>query len=291
MTRLFFLTVLAVAACGGDDGVNHLADAPPPPDAPIDAAADAPIDVAIDAPGMLTTMPVQPTGLGSLCGVAFDAIDGEVVVYPCNNANLYRRSPAGTALGMVARPGEATDDVDLDVATAAFTLGTTAVTAGTILFGNGESGVVEIYTPETSATAALVTQFGASHVVGVAYHPARGTLFVAQDRNGATNPNTIAEINATTGAVVAMFATTPAYEINYGDVDVCASSGNLFVVSSAETTIAELTVAGALVAEHPLPPGVSGTSGIALEGDAAGSAWISDTNGGLWRIAGLPCAP
>lgn len=287
MTRMLFVSVLVVAACGGDDGVHRLPDAPPPPDAAIDAAIDAPVD----ASGTLTTMPVQPTGLGSLCGVAFDPIDSEVIVYPCNNANIYRRSPTGTALGMIARPGEATDDVDVDIALVAFTLGTTAVPAGALLFGNGETGVVEVYTPETSATATLVTQFGASHVVGLAHHPTRGTLFVAQDRNGATNANTIAEIDPATGAVVSMFVTTPAYVVNYGDVDVCRSSGNLFVVSNAETTIAELTPAGTLVGEYPLPAGVGGPSGIALEGDAAGSAWISDTSGGLWRLSGLPCAP
>lgn len=286
MTRKLFVCVLAVAGCGGDDGVNHLADAPPPPDAAIDSMVDVPIDGAVT----ITTMPVQPTGLGSLCGVAFDPVDNEVMVYPCSSATIHRRSPAGTALGTIARPGEATDDVDLDVAPAAFTLGTTPVAAGTLLFGNGETGVVEIYVPETSTTATLVTQFGASHVVGMAFHPTRGTIFVAQDRNGATNPNTIAEINATTGAVVAMFSTVPAYEINYGDLDVCASSGNLLVVSSVKTTLAELTPAGTLVKEHPLPSQIIGASGIALEGDAAGSAWISDTNGGLWRISGLPCS-
>lgn len=282
--KLFVCAV--VAGCGGDDGVHHLADAPPPPDVAIDAPADA----AIDAATSLTTMPVQPTSLGSLCGVAFDPVDNEVLVYPCSSASIYRRSPAGAALGTIARPGESTDDVDLDVAPAAFTLGTTAVAAGTLLFANGETGVVEIYTPETSSTAALVTQFGASHVVGMAYHPTRGTLFVAQDRNGATNPNTVAEIDATTGAVVSMFSTVPAYVVNYGDLDICTSSGNLFVVSSVETTIAELTPAGVLVREHTLPSQITGASGIALEGDAAGSAWISDTNGGLWRISGLPCS-
>lgn len=281
------LSLLVLAACGGDDGVRHLPDAPA--SVAIDAAMiDAP---PIDAPVMITTAPVMPTGLGSLCGVAFDATDNEVLVYPCSSAQIYRRAPDGTALGMIARPGEAANDVDIDVASVAFTLGTTTVPAGTLLFGNGETDVVEIYAPELATTAALTTQFGASHVVGLADHPTRGTLFAVQDRvAGATDGNVVAEIDAVTGAIVASFSTLPAFDVNYGDIDVCPATGRIFLVSSIETTVAELTPTGELIGKYALPAQVTGASGIALEGDAAGSAWISDTNGGLWRISGLPCS-
>jgi hypothetical protein len=277
--------VLALAACGGDDGVRHLPDAPRPSDAAI-------VDTtSVDAAVMITTAPVMPTGLGSLCGVAFDPTDNEVLVYPCLGAQIYRRAPDGTALGMIARPGEAANDVDLDVASTAFTLGATAVPAGALLFGNGETDVVEIYVPEQSSTIALTTQFGASHVVGLAHHPTRGTLFAVQDRvAGATAGNVVAEIDAVTGAIVTSFSTLPAFDVNYGDLDVCSSTGRLFLVSSNETTVAELSPTGELVGKYALPAQVTGASGIALEADAAGSAWISDTNGGLWRISGLPCS-
>lgn len=159
---------LAVAACGEDNPVRHLDAA-----RPIDAAMIDTAPPMIDAPIMITTAPVMPTGLGSLCGVAFDSIDNEVLVYPCLGADVHRVSPTATALGTITRPGEAADDVDIDVAAASFTLGTTAVPAGALLFGNGETDVLEIYAPEQSATP-LVTQFGASHVVGLAHHPTRG---------------------------------------------------------------------------------------------------------------------
>jgi hypothetical protein len=282
--RAGLTAALLLVACGGDDGVRHLPDAP----RPIDAAV---VDTtSVDAAVMITTTPVMPTGLGSLCGVAFDKTDNEVLVYPCLGAQIYRRAPDGTALGMIARPGESANDVDIDVSTVAFTLGTTAVPAGALLFGNGETDVIEVYVPEQSTTAALTTQFGASHVVGLAHHPTRGTLFAVQDRvAGATAGNVVAEIDAVSGAVVASFSTLPAFDVNYGDIDVCASTGRLFIVSSNETTVAEMTATGQLVGKYPLPAQITGASGIALEGDAAGSAWISDTNGGLWRISGLPC--
>lgn len=280
--------ILAVMGCGGDNGVRHIPDGPAAADAAIDSVVDAPID----APVMITTLPVMPTGLGSLCAVAFDAVDGEVLVYPCSGADIYRRAPDGTALGTIGRPGEAANDVDMDVATAAFTLGTTEVPAGALLFGNGETDVMEVYVPEVSGTAALVAQFGASHVVGLAQHAGRGTLFAVQDRvAGGTVGNVVAELDAVSGAVVGSFSTLPAFDVNYGDIDVCASTGNLFLVSSFETSVAEVTPTGTLVAKYSLPAEITGASGLALEGDAAGSAWISDTGGGLWRISGLPCPP
>lgn len=44
-----------------------------------------------------------------------------------------------------------------------------------------------------------------------------------------------------TGAVVASFSTMPAFDVNYGDLDICTSSGRLFLVSSNEMTVAEMT--------------------------------------------------
>jgi hypothetical protein len=137
----------------------------------------------------------------------------------------------------------------------------------------------------------LTTVFGNSHVVGGAFHPQRGTIFLVQDRvAGAVDGNRIAEIDPETGAVVATFQTTPAFVVNYGDLDVCPSTGHLLVVSSDEATIAEFTPAGTLIAEHPLPDGVTALSGIGID-DSTGDAWVSDTSGIVRRIVGLPCGP
>src|SRR3954470_24899828 len=43
--------VLCLGACGGDDGVGHLADAPPPPD----AAPDAPVCAPLTGAGTMHT--------------------------------------------------------------------------------------------------------------------------------------------------------------------------------------------------------------------------------------------
>ena len=254
-----------------------------------DAAVDATDDL-VDGPVTLTTAGMFAGGVGSLCGIGYDPVDDQVWVYPCSSDTFHGFSPAGAPVGTLARPGEAANDADLDFAPAALTLGTSAVTASALLFTNGEIDVAEIYLPETTATAALVSAFGASHVVGASYHTGRTSLFAVQDHNAGTEGNLIAEIDPVSGAVLGSFSTLPAFDVDYGDLDVCQSSGHLFVVSSVEPTLAELTPTGTLVAEYPLPVEVTLASGIGID-DASGVAWISGTGGGVWQIQGLPCAP
>ncbi|MGE0404466.1 MAG: hypothetical protein AB7T06_47590 [Kofleriaceae bacterium] len=274
------LVVLLLAGCGDDGGANKLPDAPRPPDSSIDVPVDEPTP---DAPVMITTM--SSFSITGGCGLAFDPAASEVLVYPCSGAAINRYSTAGALLGTIARPGEAADDVDLDVVSAAFTLGSTNIPAGTLLFVNGETGPADLYAGATT----LAAQFGASHSVGGALHVGRGTVFLVQDRvPGATDGNRVAEIDPATGAVVQTWQTTPDYTVNYGDIDVCQSSGNLFIVSNAETTMAEFTPTGTLVAEYPLPTGSSDGSGLAIV-DGTGTAWIGTPSGTAFQVTGLPC--
>ena len=69
----------------------------------------------------------------------------------------------------------------------------------------------------------------------------------------------------------------------------CASTGNLLLVSSAESSIGEFTPDGAFVATHALPAGVSSLSGIGLD-EGSGEVWVAGTGGLVWRLGGAPCA-
>jgi hypothetical protein len=278
------LLVPLLMACGDDGGANKLPDAPPAPDAMIDAAPDAEIDAPpIDAPVSITTM--SSFAVTNACGLAFDPAVNEVIVYTCSAADITRFSTAGANLGTLARPGEAANDVDLDVTSAVFTLNGTNIPAGTMMFVNGETGVAEVYAGATT----LAAQFGASHVVGGALHAARGTLFLLQDGvPGATEGNRVAEIDPATGAVVQTWQTTPNYAVNYGDLDVCQSSGNIFVVSNSETTMAEFTPTGTFVAEYALPAGSNDGAGLAIV-DGTNTAWIGTPSGTAFLLTGIPC--
>jgi hypothetical protein len=285
-----WLVAVLLVGCGDDGGARPLPDAPPPPDTMVDTGIDdAPVDMSIDAMVMLEMGPTLAPSLGGLCGLAWDHVDSAIWLYPCSGATITQVSTAGAMVTSVARPGEAANDVDLAVAPAAITLGTTALAAGALVFVNGEVGPMELYTPEATATAVLATQFGMSHVVGSAYHTGRSTVFAVQDRvPGGTEGNRVAEIDPITGAIVNSFSILPAFDVNYGDLDVCQSSGNLFLVSSNETTIAEFTPAGTLVGEYPLPAGVTDAAGIGIV-DGGNAAWIATTLGTVIRVDGVPC--
>jgi hypothetical protein len=234
----------------------------------------------------------NPPEVGGLCGLGFDTVTDDVWVYECSGASLHRYAADGTFLSSIARPGESANDVDVEIAPEALTLGTTTVPAGTLLFVNGEAGPAEIYAldPSTGAVlATLNTTFGISHVVGGAYHPQRHTFFLVQDNvPGPGDENRIAEIHPATGSVLNTFQITSLFQVNFGDVEVSDETGNLFVVSSDEAEIAEFTPDGNFVQYHAPPSGVNGLSGIGLD-CAVREAWVSSTSGAVWRLGDVPC--
>lgn len=289
------VVVVIAGSCGGDS-----ADSPDAAVAAIDGGrSDATASVADAA-----TEPVLPDGgpvdiaeagqfaLSNLCGLGFDHTSEQIWTYTCSGTEIESYDPEGTPGISVPRRGESANDVDIDFSPTAFTLGETSISSGSLLFINGETDVAEIYAIDKSSgaeLAVLVTAFGASHVVGGAYHATRGTLFLIQDKQaGSDNGNLVAEVSPITGAIINTFSVATSFGVNFGDLDVCQSTGNLFIVSSDQSAIAEFTAAGALVATHPLPQTVVGVSGIDM-GGAPGDAWVADRSGNISKLSGLPC--
>ncbi len=238
----------------------------------------------------------NPSNEADLCSADYSGGTALVWVYGCSAANLQSYSTAGTFQNLITRPGESANDVDLDIAPIGLTLGSTAISTGTLLFINGESGTADIYAVDPTSgavVATLVTAFGVSHVVGGAYHPSRGTFFLVQDEvPGAADDNLIAEIDPVTGAVLNTIETTSfsGYTVNFGDLEVHTGTGNLFIVSSDQTNILEITATGVFVALHALPGGVSALSGIGID-EVLGEAWVSGNGGTVWRLGGLSAVP
>ncbi len=233
----------------------------------------------------------DPAHLGNLCGIAVDPVTGDVWLYECFGPVVQRYSSTGTFLSEVFRAGEAANDVDIEIIPEAMNLGGTVIPAGTLLFINGEMGVAEVYAIDPASGAVLstlTTAFGASHVVGGALHRSRDTLFLIQDGIPfGPLANLVAEIDPVTGAVLGSFQTSGAgFEITYGDLDVSVG-GNLLVVSSSESTIAEFTPTGAFVREIALPTGVTALSGIGSTSSAV-DVWVGSNGGNAWRLGGAP---
>lgn len=237
----------------------------------------------------------DPSEVGSVVGLGFDNSADEVWVYGEFLGMIHSYSRAGEFIRSIERPGEAANDVDLDVAGGPMTLGEVAIPSGTLLMINGESGVAEIYAIDISSgqvLAAKATDFGMSHVVGGAFHAKRQTFFMVQDRQpaGSENDSVVAEIDPVTGQVIHSFQVSevlPGFTVNYGDIEVSHVSGHLFIVSSDESTIAELTPSGELIQSLQLPSGISGLSGIAID-EARREAWLSNNSGIVFHLGNFP---
>ncbi len=243
------------------------------------------------ASAALTLIDQFSPGIGQLVSCGFDHTANKVWVYGDFDADLRSYATTGTFASSITRPGEA-NDVDIEFAPEALTLGSTPIAAGTVLFINGESGVADVYAVNKTTEAILATlntSFGASHVVGGAYHPGRNTFFLVQDGvPGGTEGNRIAEISATTGSVLNTFQlSSGVFQVDYGDIEVSALTGNLFVVSSVESRVLELKPTGEFVRYLALPAGVSGLSGIGLDdlaGESVGNQHVRDS----FHLGGLP---
>ncbi len=255
----------------------------------------SPFDMGFDdftiADSIILLSSFNPSGTTTLCGIGFDPDSSDVWTYGCSDATIQRYSTGGTLLGSVNAAGGSANDVDVEVAPEDLTLNTGNISKGQLLFVNGESGVAEIYAYSKTTglvTDTLISTFGNSHVVGGAYHELRNTFFLIQDNvPGIADENKIAEIHPVTGATLNTFQTTGFFNISYGDIEVGAN-GNLFLVSSVESGIAEFTPTGTFVKIHALPAGVNDLSGIALD-CASGSAWVCSNAGVVYKLGQFPC--
>lgn len=255
------------------------------------AGVGALIAMASVASAQLTVIEQFDVNVGTIVGAGFDQTRGRVWLYDNFGTIVRAYTRGGVNVGSVPRGGEGADDVDISFSTVDLTLNGVLVPAGTLLMINGETGTADIYAidPGTGAVvASLTTQFGTNHVVGGSYHPGRGTFFLVQDKNGtAGGANRIAEIDPSNGAVLASFGTGSAdFTVNYGDIEVNPVSGNLFIVSSDETGVRELTPTGSLVGTHALPAGVTSLSGFGFDAPR-GEAWVCSTTGRAFRLGGL----
>jgi len=82
---------------------------------------------------------------GQLAGAGFDASTDSVWAYGSSDATILAFDRGGLALTPVNRPGESMNDVDVEFAPEALSLGGTPVPAGTMLLINGETGTADVH--------------------------------------------------------------------------------------------------------------------------------------------------
>lgn len=224
------------------------------------------------------------TGLGTLVGIAVDGQRDSVLVYAAFGETILEYSREGTLLGEILRPGVASNDFDMDVAETGFTLGSGSVPAGGVFVVNGEVAPQKLFgiDPVGNVTGELEHP---AYLVGGSHHAARGSVFLVD-----YTTDKIREVNPATGALLTEFPVTPAgsppFDVYYGDVAVSAVSGNLFVASSSQEVVRELTATGAYVRDYDVSGlGIRGMSGIDIH-SVTDEAWIAtNVDGRVFRVA------
>ena len=239
--------------------------------------------------GVLTIYNQFNPAMGALVGLAYDEYRQLSYLYPSQGAGIYIYDRSGTQLQTLTPAGEVADDFDLEVAPQSFTMANVLIPQGSLLAINGETGVAEIYAldPVTGVLLAqLTTAFGNSHVVGATYNSKTHSFFLLQDRVPSSAGNTVAEVNAQTGAVVNTFELSDAnhsFSVQFGDISSDPTTGNLYVISSVENVIAEYSATGDFLRAINLPQGVTQVTGIELS-DNGRKIWLSANTGDVFEL-------
>lgn len=229
-------------------------------------------------------------GLGSLVGLAVNEYQQALYLYPSFGATVHLINRLGVNLGSLTMQGEAANDVDLDIAAEAFTLKDTQIPQGSLLIFNGETGVTEVYALDAQTgilLSQLDTAFGTSHVVGGAYNPVTGTIWLLQD-NVPAGPqgDLVAQIDPVTGQILSSFNVVNdqhSFSVSFGDLHINPRNGNILLVSSIQSSMAEFDVNGNLLRLIPLPTSVSSVSGLAVSADGS-RLWLASTSGGVYEL-------
>ena len=225
------------------------------------------------------------TNLGIIVGTGWDPATGNVWMYADGSGTIYERAPDGSIVSGISRPGNASNDFDLDFALTDLTLGGKTVPANSLLVVNGDDTPAMIYALDKAGTQLGSVAIPNASLNGIAQHPSRGSLFVAE---WATNE--LIEIDPNTGTELARFTVSPtgapAFAIFYSDVDVHPTSGNLFVVSSSQQVMRELTPGGQYVGDIDLTS-LNLPEMASLAFDSNGDAWVGTFSGAIYKLGEL----
>ncbi|ARU59227.1 hypothetical protein OLMES_5243 [Oleiphilus messinensis] len=242
------------------------------------------------AESTLNLVKTLATEAQSAYGVAYAEMTNTLWLQDHENDQLIQVTPEGAVLSSIELPSSSVSShLDISVAPEALQLGRAEIDAGSILVFEGEGGITIMYgfDPVTgNQVSRQTTSFGEGFVVGGAYHPERGSFFLLQNNEAvSSDANVIAEISASDGSIlnrIALASVATDFDVVSGDLEV-GSNGNLYVLSSAEAAMLELTLTGSLVQEIALPVTNVAFSGLALDTEA-GDVWTINTAGILQRF-------
>jgi hypothetical protein len=168
-------------------------------------------------------------GLGLLLvAVGFDPVADRLYIYRDFHQSIHRFTRTGAADGTIPRPGISSDDFDLDFTPEGLNIGGMDVPANTLLVMSGDDSPETLRGLNKTTGVVLTTRnLPSTSAVGGSYHAERNTFFTV-DFSGS---DLVREINPSTGGQLNSFSPqAPArFDVFYGDVEVLAATGNLFL--------------------------------------------------------------
>jgi hypothetical protein len=236
---------------------------------------------------------VSPLLAATIVDVAFNPSSGELLLGNSGTGLIYRINPAtGATVGSFAIPVQNSGNLGLDIAPVGFTLRDTAsatnvpIAAGSLIVFNGAPNPDRIIAmnPTTGAILATLTLANNFDIVGGAV-TATGRVFVLDP-----TANSVREINPLTGAEIVAAGFAAGMDINFGDIAVHPTTGNLWIASSQTAILREYTEAGVFVRSIDLTPQGVATelSGLAFRANGGDFDLLAASNRGVIYIAPDP---
>ncbi|MEM1343916.1 MAG: Ig-like domain-containing protein, partial [Pseudomonadota bacterium] len=234
----------------------------------------------------VSTTPISVTAQFSATtttvAAAYSAVSDLVVTANSSGViEFYQRD--GTLVRTLNSPTGASSSFDLDFAPGAFSLGGTQVPAGSLLVidGTEASDDIRAIDPVTGAPIAALTSGlsgSGAPIVGGSYSAARDSFFLIDFVT-----QVVTEISAADASVLGSFDLDEyAFPVNFGDITVDPTTGDLFAVTSQRNEFLRLSPEGDLIDRVALPQGVGSLSGIGvIDGDELVAA---STNGEVFQL-------
>lgn len=249
---------------------------------------DSDPDIAVVGDTLRINQQFTPN-IGSLAAIGFDEYRQYVFSTAYFGNNVAVNSSTGVPMGSFQTLGEPTGNVDIEVSPESLQLAGNSVPQGMMLFINGQTAAAEIYAFNLDngvLIAQLNTAVGNGDVVGGAYNPVTQTFFLLQQTQSGTGDPVISEVDPLTGAVLSQITgvfTGLDYDVTNGDLDVNNKTGTLYIVSSTENSILEVTTSGQIVRLIPLPATLQDPSGLAISAKTE-QIWVSANNSDIYEL-------
>jgi len=228
-------------------------------------------------------------------GIAVSPATGNLFVHARNEVPVRELTTDGVEVSQFDHPSDALNTMGMEFTSAPLNLGGVDVPAGTLLFVDGDVDPPMLFALDETDGKVLasveLTAIG-EPVTGVAHHPGRGTLLLI------SSVGTIHEVDAADGTIISSFsgapAGSPAFSFaGFGGMEVNETTGNLYVVSSPQVMVRELTASGQFVQDFDLSHhGPANHSDQATLADiaidnATGDLWLLDESEAVYKFSPL----